>query len=139
MCIYPSQREAEERLSYVLKLLSHVIYVGVIATHSIVLMYSLCRPGSSWVLSLVYLQTPCMSWDYFPPIRQTPPICIVMLYVTPRKLPCIAANYFFWLATATLGVLPTVAPVCMGASGMGTSLKSSWPIALMVYVSVASN
>jgi hypothetical protein len=60
-----------------------------------------------------------------------------MLNITPRKLPCIKANYFFWLATGTLGVLPTVAPVCMGASGMGTSLKSSWPIALMVYVSVA--
>jgi len=62
-----------------------------------------------------------------------------MFYVTPRKLPRIVANYFFWLGTATLGVLPTVAPVCIGASGMGTSLKSSWPIALMVYVSVACN
>ena len=106
------------------------------------LMYNLCRPGSSWIFPLVCLQVPRKSWDYpglFPPIRQTPPICIVMLYVTPRKLPCIAANYFFWVATGTLGVLPTVAPVCIGASGMGTSLKSSWPIALMVYVSVASN
>ena len=113
--------------------------IRVIATLSTVLMYNFCRPGSSRILPLIYLQNPRMSWDYSPPIRQTPPICIVMFNVTPRKLPCIAANYFFWLGTATLGVLPTVAPVCIGASGMGTSLKSSWPIALMVYVSVAND
>ena len=56
----------------------------VIATLFNVLMYNLCRPGSSWVLPLVYLRIPCMSWDYSPPIRQTPPICIVMLYYTSQ-------------------------------------------------------
>jgi hypothetical protein len=105
------------------------------SSHSVDVQFVQTRSFLS--LSSGIFTCPIKSWDYSPPIRQTPPICIVMSYFTPRKLPCIAVTYFFWLATGTLGVLPTVAPVCMGASGMGTSLKSSWPIALMVYVSVA--
>lgn len=58
-----------------------------------------------------------------------------MFNAASRKLLYTAPTYF--LGTGAAGVLPTDAPVCMGASGMGTSLKSSWPIALIVYESVA--
>jgi hypothetical protein len=110
----------------------------VIATPSTLLMYNLCRPVLP-VSLLWYIYKSCERIGIIPPLRQTPPICIVMFNATLRKFLNMSSSYFLMFDTGTLAALPTVAPVCTGASGMGTSLKSSWPIALIVYESVAQS
>jgi hypothetical protein len=108
------------------------------AIPSTTLMYNLCRPVLP-VSLLWYIYKSCKRIGTIPPLRQTPPICIVMFNAAPRTLLNMSSSYFLLFDTGTLAALPTVAPVCMGASGMGTSLKSSWPIALIVYESVAQS
>jgi hypothetical protein len=117
---------------------SHVMLARVIAVCSTLWMYNLCRPVLPASL-LWYIYKSCKTVGTLPPILQTPPICIVMFNATPRKFLNMVFSYFLGFDTGTLAALPTVAPVCMGASGMGTSLKSSWPIALIVYESVAQS
>lgn len=95
-------------------------------------VWSISRISS--VFSLVSLQFP-RDPQFYPTkfAKRLPYACDVLCY-TSQKVPIAfsCTVYFFGLGTTVLGVLPTVAPVCTGASGIGTSLKSSWPMALRV-------